>query len=149
MNPGLPQIMFAAAGTLGAQVSPHLAGLPYAMGHANVISLLLILAAQEGDRAADTLARDNEAMRALFRDAATCPLDPDLKARLSAAGAGQTARLFVSALQAEHDALAAPLIALHEAVEANPDAWAAALEARILALLTAQADARALVLPAV
>jgi hypothetical protein len=141
--------MFAAAGTLGAHVSPHLAALPYAAGHANVVALLLILAAQESDRAADTLVRDIEALRALFRDAAMSPLDEDLRARLSNAGAGQITRYFVSTLQAEHDALSALLIALHEAVEARAEPWAAALEARILALLAGQADARALVLPSV
>jgi nucleoside-diphosphate-sugar epimerase len=145
----LPQILFASAGTIGAHVAPHLAAQPYALGHASVIALLNILIAQESERAADTLARENDALRALFADAATGPLDAVLQAACAKAAAGKTTRLYVSLLQAENNALRATLIALHEAVDGQSASWARALDTRILCLLKAGADARALVLPAV
>jgi hypothetical protein len=141
MKPGIAQIALGAANTLAAGVAPHLAS-PYAVGHAGTVAMLLIFMAQEAERAAETLAGENAALRALFAEAA--PKLEWLRERLADASAGREESLHVSILEAENARLRTLLIELHAAAEA---ADLHDVEAQIWRVLKKSADDRSLVLP--
>lgn len=148
MKPSLSELLGGGAMTLATGVAPLLEDNPYGRGNATVAMMLMILAAQENEKAADALHTENQALRALFVEASGCAwLDADLRARLSALATSVEASLRISALQATNAPLRAGLIALHEAVEASAEAEAAAFDARIWRLLCESAAARLVHLP--
>ncbi len=148
MKPSISQILMGGAGALNTDIAPHIKGDPYALGAAGIIGLLMILSAQESERAADTLVSEQEALRVLFADAAGVDLPAPLRAELArAASAPAAPSLRLADLESETAALKALLIRLHEALEASPFDWAEALEARIWEILKLGAACRALYLP--
>ncbi|HVY03294.1 MAG TPA: hypothetical protein VG983_06520 [Caulobacterales bacterium] len=138
MKPTIAQYLAGAGATLMREIAPQADA--YGRGQIGAIGAILSFAAREADRAVDTLAREQDALRALFADAAEVPLADDLRARLREAAGGARASLRVSDLERENAALKALLIELHEAVEQRADG--ADLEARIWAVLNEGADAR-------
>ncbi|HVY02596.1 MAG TPA: hypothetical protein VG983_02980 [Caulobacterales bacterium] len=138
MKPTIAQYLAGASATLMREIAPQVDS--YGRGHLGAIGAILSFAAREADRAADTLAREQDALRALFADAAEAPFAADLRARLREAAQAPRASLRVSDLERENAALKTLLIELHEAVEARPDG--AELEARIWKILNDGADAR-------
>ncbi|HSD11783.1 MAG TPA: hypothetical protein VLF14_12390, partial [Candidatus Binatia bacterium] len=76
------------------------------------------------DRAAHVRAEENEAMRRIFRDAASSVFDVGLRARLEVAAAERDASLRVSDLNTANDRLRALLIELHALVETREESWA-------------------------
>jgi dienelactone hydrolase len=148
MKPGIADLLMNAATTLGAEVAPHLAEKPYALGHTGTIGIMLVFLAQEADRAAETLSRDNAEMRALFAAAAGDRLLPEeMQTALARAAAGEGQNLHLSVLEAENAALKAVLIALHAVVDDRIDEAARRLQVDICRHLKASADRRALHLP--
>jgi hypothetical protein len=141
MRPSLSKYLAGATGTLARDVSPLLESA-YARAQVGSLSMVLNFVSREADRAADTLVREQDAIRALFADAAKAALPDDLCTRLREAAAGHRASLKVSELERENTGLKAVLIELHEAVEASSDPASAEIEARIWKILNDGADAR-------
>jgi hypothetical protein len=116
----------------------------YEQASARTLGVLLLMVAQEFNRAAEIRAKENAAMRSLFEAAAASAGD-DLARRLRAAAREQDGDLNVAALDRANAALKGLLIELHAQAEERGDR---ALEARILDLLGAAAAARQVFLPA-
>lgn len=124
--------------TVAPQVQPQ-----YLAGTIGMSGMLLGMAAQEWDRAADRLVRENRAIRALFRQAETVPLEPLLAQELRALAGGDDDDLRVSALEGANTALRAALIRLHAAVEDRAEPAALALADAIWAELSQSTRRRA------
>jgi hypothetical protein len=146
MKPGIEHHLMAIATVLGEKVIPAIPEESYAVGDAGIAAMLTVMMAQEVDRAADRLIRDNAAMRALFGRAATL-MSGDLSARLPAAAASHDADYRISTLEAGNAALKTVLIDLHTAVEAHDSAEAEALDRDIWVMMHGWANERLLVLP--
>jgi len=147
MKPTIAQFLLIGAQASLTRIAPQLGAQPTLASHVSTLAMMSMFAAQELDRAADTLARENGALRALFVAAAERALPTDLKARLLAAGRGADASLRISALEAANAELMAVLIELHAFVERDGAAWARELDKAIWILLRDGARARALSLP--
>lgn len=148
MRPSLAQFLMSTAATLNREIAPHVMGNRYALGNIGTIGLLMTLMAQETERAADTLVHEQDALRALFADAAKAPLPEPLRTRLAAAGVPVVRNSYrLTDLERDTAALNTLLIELHETVEPSAFDWAQALERRILEVLKLGAACRALYLP--
>ncbi|NWG52278.1 MAG: hypothetical protein HXY28_01015 [Hydrogenophilaceae bacterium] len=148
MTPSFAQIMLGAAGAVAAQLGPRLKDDAFAIGQAQIIGLLMVLVAQEADRAADTLSLETVAMRALFAEASESPLPEGLRRRLRAMAESAPPENFtISGLEKIARPMKALLIELHEAVEDRPDEWARPLEAKCWDVLKLGADHRQLFMP--
>jgi len=148
MKPGIDQLLVALATTLAARILPQLETQSYATGDARIAALLSVLLAQEADRAADTLARENREMRMLFLTASRLDLIPALRVRLAHDAATEEADLKLSTLSPAHDRYTETLMALQIAVETLEHDWARALNREIWQFLVASAERRMLVMPA-
>jgi hypothetical protein len=148
MKPSIGQMLMGSASTLTREVAPHLERAPSAIGQIGTIGLILACIAQEADRAAETALREQDALRALFADAAQSPLPEDLCVRLRAA-ASEDARpsLKLSDLEPQNAALMTLAGELLNTVEEQNYDWAEKLESRIWRVLKAGAERRALYLP--
>jgi len=116
----------------------------YGQGSATLTGVLLLMVAQEFNRAADIRAKENATMRALFADAATT-VGGELGKRLQAAGQASDSDLNVATLDRANGELKALLIELQRVAEEKGER---SLELRILKLLCQAADARQVFLPA-
>ena len=144
MNPEVDQILNLSAQQLMGTLAP-LLPTGYAQGAAALTSFMLILSAEEYDRAADIRVADNADMRALFAELAPRIGDAALKQKLEAAAASRDPSLKISALDEANYDLRRLLIALHTHVETLKDSRDA--ERRIWGLLTASAQRRILKMP--
>lgn len=141
MKPSPDLVLNQAFAKIAMEMGPALpAG--YGQGSATTTGVLLLLVAQEFNRAADIRAKENAAMRALFAEAA---VGGDLGARLKSAAGEREADLNIATLDKANAALKTLLIELHAHVERTGDG---ALEARIVRLLADAAAARQVFLPA-
>ncbi|HVY83969.1 MAG TPA: hypothetical protein VG943_02470 [Caulobacterales bacterium] len=149
MKPTLGQMLMGAASTLNDEIAPHIDdGAPVAIGHVGTLGLILACMAQEADRAVETAVREQDAIRALFADAAKAPLPRDLAIRLKAAAADDARpSLKLTDLEAQNAKLKRLLMTLLETLEAEHFDWAVALEARVWTILKTGAERRALYLP--
>jgi hypothetical protein len=143
----MSQLLIGAATALGGRIMPELPEGSYATGDAKMLAVMLVLLAQDVDRAADRLASENAGMRSLFAAATAHPLDLALKTRLADLATTTDASLVVGALEATHDILSEALIALHAALETVEAAWAKEMNVRIWQFLQSSAESRAVVLP--
>lgn len=116
----------------------------YGQGSATLTGVLLLMVAQEFNRAADIRAKENAAMRALFADAAASA-GTELGVRLRAAAKERDADINIATLDRSNALLKGLLIELHAHAEQT---GARALEMRILTLLNEAARARLVFLPA-
>ncbi len=114
----------------------------YGQGSATTTGVLLLMVAQEFNRAADIRVKENAAMRALF---ASAGVGGGLGQRLLAAASEGDADVNVATLDRANALLKQLLIELHADAEKN---GARDLEVRILALLGEAAAARQVLLPA-
>lgn len=146
MKPGIDHHLMAIAGTLGTKIIPAIPDGHYAQGDARMTAALVFLMAQEADRAADTLIRENAALRALFSRAAP-QVTGDLAARLSEAAASADSDYRLSTLESGNAKLKTVLIDLHAAIETVDADWARALDAEIWELLHKGATDRMLFIP--
>ena len=144
MKPEVDQILGLSAQQLMGALAP-LLPTSYAQGAAALTSFMLILSAEEYDRAADIRVADNSDMRALFKELAPCVADAGLKRKLNVAAASYEISLKISALDEVNYELRRLLIALHVHVEALKDCRD--LEKRIWAVLKASAERRLLKMP--
>ena len=148
MQPGIDQLLMSVATTLATRILPELGPESYATGDARMSAALAVMIAQEADRAADTLVRENREMRAFIVEALQKPLDPALHATLAGEPAPDETDLRISALSIVHDRLSEKLIDLHATVEEIDMDWARAMDREIWAFLLRGAERRALVMPA-
>lgn len=147
MKPGLDHLLLAIAGTVGGRIIPEMPEASYALGDAKMVAGLAVLLAQEADRAADVLVRENAAIRALFGEAADMPTP--LTDRLTEAAQSADANLRLNTLEAGNAALKTLLIELHILAEDSAEDWAAPLNADIWTILKQGANDRILVLPSI
>jgi len=123
---------------LGAAVQTAYAGLT-----AQLTSLLLLMIAQEFERAAARLAEENQALVDLFRGAADLVPDAVLREELLAAAAKPAVpSLLVSELRRRNRELRTLLVRLHDRVECLEGDSARALEEQIWAELVASTRRR-------
>jgi hypothetical protein len=146
VKPGIDQVMMLLAGTLATKVLGALPENDYASGDVKMIALMQVLLAQEIDKAADNLIRENAAMRSLFAQASEAPVLA-MHEKLTNAAATRDANARLSTLEEGNAELKALLIDLHCAVEEEVATWASTLERSILAFLKESADARMLAMP--
>jgi hypothetical protein len=110
----------------------------YTMADLGMLAGLMRMVGQDFDRAADVLVSDLEGARAIFREAATCVADADLKRRMAEAVAARPESLAIPVLNAHADTAMRVLIDLHASVEDALEAgaeWAPALDRRIWTFL--------------
>jgi hypothetical protein len=147
VKPGIDQILMSFATTLATRIAPELAPDSYATGDARIVAMLSVLVAQETDRAADTLARENREMRMLFLGASLMDVLPALRVRLGSDAAMEEPDFRLSTLSGAHDRYTETLMALQASIEGINDEWARALNREIWQFLLRSAEARLLVLP--
>jgi hypothetical protein len=141
MRPSFANILMGGAGAIAADIAPRLEHDDYAMRQASIVGILMVLVAQEADRAADTLSLEAVAMRAIFAEAASHPLPDHFRQRLRAmAESPPPPKFTIAALEDIAAPMKALLIELHEALEDRPDAWARPLEAKVWDILKMGAD---------
>lgn len=148
MKPGINQMLASIVTTIATRIIPELSPDSYATGDARMAAVLALLIAQEADRAADTLVRENREMRMMFLAASRMELFPALRVRLAHDAALEEADLKLSTLSASHDRHSETLIALHATVETIEEEWATALNREILQFLVRAAESRMLAMPA-
>lgn len=148
MKPGIDQLLMSVATALATRILPELGPDSYATGDARMSAALAVMIAQEADRAADTLVRENRAMRALFAQVQALPLPAALLSDLAAETGGADEDLRISALTPVHDRLSKKLIALHATVEESEAPEARAVEREIWAFLLQGTEDRMVVMPA-
>lgn len=129
MIPSLPTTLNGLARTLMMDLGPQLQNA-YAGQTLQISTALLMMAAQEFDRAAARLVEENDALLALFAGAAPVVTDEPLRSALAEATAGGST-LLVSALHERNRTLRALLVRLHAHVESLHGDAARLLEARI------------------
>jgi hypothetical protein len=142
MTPSLPTILMGQVATLSAPAPPEASG-DYAVSRAGMVSMLLMLSAQEAERGPAARVWENGALRAVLSDAASA-YDEALGGVLSSADSVTDGDGGWSALDGANAELRRRLIALHQAAEARSDA---ALQRRILDLYVDMAHARRFDLP--
>jgi hypothetical protein len=104
---------------------------PYAAQTVQLMSGLLMMVAQEFDRAAARLVEENAALLDLFRDGGEIVGDGSLREQLREACAAPAPALQVGALRERNRSLRALLVRLHEHVETLGGKRAKELEGRI------------------
>ncbi|KAB7739014.1 hypothetical protein F2P47_14550 [Parvibaculum sedimenti] len=147
MKPDADVMLGGFAGTLLMDIAPQLGG-EYTLGSVGIISMSMLMMAQEVDRAAEIRYQENAQLRALFAEAARIVDDKDLAKRLDAASATKDESLRVRALDASNDALKKLLIELQALAEVSKAPWAAGLESKIWDFLLGSVEARRFVFPA-
>jgi hypothetical protein len=123
MKPEVDFLMRSLMEKLLIEVAPAIAD-GYLRSNVEVMAALMAASAEEYDRAAHVRAEENEAMRRIFRDAASFVPEVGLRERLEAAAAERDASLRVGDLNATNDRLRTLLIELHALVETCDESWA-------------------------
>jgi hypothetical protein len=143
MKPDPDAVLGYLAGMMVQSIAPQVQPA-YLAGAIGMSGMLLGMLVEEWDRAADRLARENRAIRTLFRQAERVSLDQDLAQELRALAGGEDDDLRVSALESANTGLRAALIRLQAAIEDQAEATARALNDAIWAELSASTRRRAL-----
>ena len=143
MKPSPELILNQAFAKIAMEMGP---ALPpgYGQGSATTTAVLLLMVAQEFNRAAAIRKAENDAMRLLFRESAA-KAEGALGESLKAAGEGDDSDITVAALDKSNADLKTLLIELQTVAEDRNDT---ALEARIIRMMQAWAAARLVFLPA-
>jgi hypothetical protein len=143
MKPSPELVLNQAFAKIAMEMGP---ALPpgYGQGSATTTAVLLLMVAQEFDRAADIRAKENRVMRVLFADAAKS-ITGELGAKLNAVVGVRDEDLTVAGLDRMNAELKRLLIELQTHTEQAGDR---ALEIRILRFLSEAAAARQVFLPA-
>jgi hypothetical protein len=149
MKPGLEMMLPGLAGTLALRVMPELPPESYAVGDTRLTAALLLMIAQQAEKAADILVNENVAIRRLFAQAALAPLDAAFSAQLKAAAGTTDTNLRITVLEEGNAALTSLLITLHAKIEAHSEPWAKDINQTIWQLLVKGAADRMLELPSV
>jgi hypothetical protein len=143
MKPTPDMVLNQTFAKLAMEIGP---ALPpgYSQGSVTTTAVLLLMAGQEFNRAADVRAKENAAMRSLFADEARA-IGGELGQRLRAEAETVDADLTVATLDASNARLKTTLIALQTHAE---DARLKPLQKRIATMLQDFANARQIFLPA-
>lgn len=143
MKPSPELILNQAFAKIAMEMGP---ALPpgYGQGSATTTAVLLLMVAQEFNRAAAIRKAENDAMRLLFRESAA-KAEGALGESLKAAGEGDDSDITVAALDKSNADLKTLLIALQIVAEDRNDT---VLEARIIRMMQGWAAARLVFLPA-
>ncbi|MDP2214203.1 hypothetical protein [Phenylobacterium sp.] len=143
MTPAVSQVLADLAGRVARNAAPNIPAAERA-GELGLSALLLGLAAEMWDGAAEILARENADLRALLGAGAKV-WDEDSRRRwLQALAEGRDESLRLSALQSANGELKVALIALHAELERRDDPAAKALESEVWRALVAASDRRRL-----
>lgn len=143
MNPTVPEVMMGALAAMSEPPNEDNAG-DFTVGKLTVIGLLSFLCAQEAEKGAAVRHAENEAIRALFREAVEGGWGGEKSETLARLAQTADRDLTLTALDAANAKLRAALIDLQTACEASGDV---ARQRRILELLLDSARARRLTLP--
>lgn len=146
MKPEVHDVLGVFAGSLLTSVTPEIES-QYVRDDLALMAFLLMVSAEDYDRAAEVRVQDNRSMRTLFAAAAEHVADADLKQRLEEAANGNEASLRITDLNASNDALKRLLIEVHEHIEtaaSNGATWAHALDRKIWDILDASTQRRAI-----
>ena len=142
MKPSPELVLNQAFAKLAMEIGPALpAG--YGQGSVTTTAGLLLLTAQEFNRAADVRAKENAAMRRLFGDV-TASIGGKLGEELKTAAGSRDKDLTIATLDQGNASLKTTLIALQTHAE---DTRLGAVETRIARLLQEFADARQVFFP--
>lgn len=141
MKPEIDQILNLSALKIIGEFAPAI-GTQYGQGMAQVVAGLMLMAAQEYDRAADIRVAENADMRALFGELGPQVSDARLRGELETASTTSDASLRVSALNKSNEALRRLLIRLHAQMDET-----GADTRRVWDVLKAMAARRTLTLP--
>ena len=140
MTPDPCRVLGDFAGRIVEELAPDLKSA-YLQGSAGLMAATIGMMVEEWDRAADRLAEENAALRALFAQSA--PLAPGgLAVRLEALARTMDADLKVTTLQAANDTLRAVLIELQAWAEDQTGPALTALNTAIWAELSMSTERR-------
>lgn len=139
MKPEAGDALLNGAMTLMGDISPLLEG-GYGSGTTNTLGAMMMMAAQEFERAAESRVQGIRELRDLFARAATVIDDKALAERLTAASEGQDKDLLITTLNQSLSALRSLLIELHIHVEGSPRADAKEIENQIWRHLALDAE---------
>lgn len=142
MKPDVTLVLRDHSTRLAEKIVPKLAGFD-ANGVA-MISAMLIMVAEEFDRAAARRVEENAAIREIFRWGAEMVADPLLAEELVRLASGMDEALHIPALDAANEGLRSALIRLHEHVETLEGAEARSLDEAIWAELRHSVERRAI-----
>ncbi|MFP5447562.1 MAG: hypothetical protein ACLGHU_02360 [Alphaproteobacteria bacterium] len=143
MTPAVSQVLADLAGRVARNAAPNIPPADRA-GELGLSALLLGLAAEMWDGAAEILVQENADLRQLLAAGATIWGEESRRRWLEALAQGRDESLRLSALQAANGELKVALIALHAELERRKDSAAKALEAEVWRALVAGADRRRL-----
>lgn len=130
MTPTVAHVLRCFAASLLTEIAPRLEQ-QYTGGSLTLMGLMLLMSAEEHERAADLRAQENRELRALFAEAAPAVGDASLARALAAAASTADASLRIADLDRANDELQHLLIRLHEHVESHTTPTARTLERRI------------------
>ncbi len=143
MTPAVPQVLADLAARVARNAAPQIPAAERA-GELGLSALLLGLAAEMWDGAAERLVLENRGFRGLLAKGAAVASTPALRQELERLSAGVEESLRLSALQSANSSLRAGLIALQLDIEGREDPPAKALEAEVWRGLTEAAVRRRL-----
>ncbi|HMO42076.1 MAG TPA: hypothetical protein PKB04_01850 [Phenylobacterium sp.] len=143
MKPIAPQVLADLAGLSLRNAAPDVAPAARA-GQLGLSALLLGLAAEMWDGAADLLVRENAELRALLADGAVVSQDSARGRWLSELASGREDSLKISDLETANAELKVALIALHAEVEMRADPQARSMETRVWETLARSTERRRL-----
>lgn len=116
MKPDADHLLRMLAGRLLTHVMPAISA-EYVQSNIALVSLLMMAAAEDFDRAAARLIEENRQMQRIFADATAMVSDLDLKRRLEKAAGMVDEDFRVSALESANQPMRSLLIDLHAHIE--------------------------------
>lgn len=143
MTPAVSQVLADLAGRVARNAAPNIPAADRA-GELGLSALLLGLAAEMWDGAAEILAQENADLRALLAAGVKVWGEDTRRRWLDALSQGRDESLRLSALQSANGELKVALIALHAELERRDDPEARALESQVWRALVAASDRRRL-----
>ena len=143
MKPDVAQVLADLAGRVARNAAPQIPPAQRA-GELGLSAMLLGLAAEMWDGAAEILVQENAALRGLLASGARVSQDNARRRWLVELAGSRDGSLRLSALQNANAELRVALIALHAELERRDDAEARSLEADIWRELVAGAERRRL-----
>lgn len=143
MTPAVSQVLADLAGRVARNAAPNVPAADRA-GELGLSALLLGLAAEMWDGAAEILVQENADLRGLLASGARVWRDDARRRWLEALASERDDSLRLSALQTANAELRVALIALHAQLERQDDPEARALEAEVWRTLVVASDRRRL-----
>jgi hypothetical protein len=143
MRPEVSPILGKLAANLLGEIAPRLP-VDYLQKSTMLVSMMLMVVAEEWDRAAERRVEENRVLRRLFGEVAPGVADRGLRSRLEEAAGAHEESLSLSALDRANDALRSLLIDLHSGVEEQEGSEARKIEAAIWQELRTSTQRRAL-----